>query len=263
MSCDREIQRKFNEYLKKYPYIMFDPFEVDVEDNISGGANGLYIGFTQRILNADELINSDIWVETDANESNVFYLYSPYAHVIQNFGTNKCVFISTSTFPELDIEPAPFSYAENLPVLKADNTNGFMVAVLEFINREDVTNECEEMLEDVVKRLIESNDLALDVIFEDLQYNPNNVPIGKVTTRVTYMSNVLGYIYTSGYSLHKSETYVYDLAKWNDLMQFVVDNSGVRDIINSTVKVINPTDDCDIYFAVPKYTEKVFKRGSL
>lgn len=256
MDCDRDVQRKFNEYLDKYPYLMFNPFEVDNDLYL-----GFYIGFTYRILHKDEMKQSEIWVETDSAESNVFYLYTYYAEIVRDMTPDGCLFVQSSDIERIYVEPVSLDMVAQLPTIQQLGAEELTYSVFEYLNRDDLTQEIDKMVSKYTSSLISDGKLRLELIFEDTSINPvRGVTIGNVTIRVVYDNEVLGYISKRGHDLCIISTFVISRKKWNDLMQKIVDGSKIRDIICNDMVIMNPDVDCDVYFPVPGFTRENFSK---
>lgn len=256
IDCDRDVQRKFNEYLDKYPYLMFHPFETNANFHL-----GFYIGFTNRILNKDEMERSDIWVETDASDSNVFYLYTYYAEIVKTMTLDGYLFVKSSDIEKIYIEPVTLDMVAQLPTIKQLPASTLTYSVFEYINRDDLNSEIETMVEIYTDTLITDGSLRIELIYDDTYHNSTrNYVSGRVTIRVVYNDTVLAYIYKRGHDLCIIKHYVICRKNWNDLMQKIVDGSEIRDIINNDMVMIDPDNDCDIYFAVPGYTHHCFNK---
>lgn len=254
MDCDRDIQRKFNEYLDKYPYLMFNPFETQTDVKL-----GFYIGFTQRILQQYEMKQAEVWVETDSNETNVFYLYSYYAEIVSSMTLEGYLFVKTSDIEKIYIEPVSLDMVAQLPTIQQMDANELTYSVFEYLNRDDLTQEIENMVESYTSTLISNGSLRIELIYDDTSTNAvRGTRIGKVTIRVVYNDLVLGYISKRGHDLCMINAYVIDRKEWNDLMQKIVDGSGIRDIMSNETVIMNPDIDCDVYFPVPGFTLRNF-----
>ncbi|EMR6005992.1 hypothetical protein WJW27_002692 [Escherichia coli] len=254
MDCDRDIQRKFNEYLDKYPYLMFNPFETQTDVKL-----GFYIGFTQRILQQYEMKQAEVWVETDSNETNVFYLYSYYAEIVSSMTLEGYLFVKTSDIEKIYIEPVSLDMVAQLPTIQQMDANELTYSVFEYLNRDDLTQEIENMVASYTSTLISNGSLRIELIYDDTSTNAvRGTRIGKVTIRVVHNDVVLGYISKRGHDLCMINAYVIDRKEWNDLMQKIVDGSGIRDIMSNETVIINPDIDCDVYFPVPGFTLRNF-----
>ncbi|QXN76442.1 hypothetical protein [Escherichia phage BF17] len=254
IDCDRDIQRKFNEYLDKYPYLMFNPFETQSDVNL-----GFYIGFTQRILQQYEMKQPEVWVETDSNETNVFYLYSYYAEIVSSMTLEGYLFVKTSDIEKIYIEPVSLDMVAQLPTVQYLDANELTYSVFEYLNRDDLTQEIENMVSKYTTTLISNGSLRIELIYDDTSTNAvRGTRIGKVTIRVVHNDVVLGYISKRGHDLCLINTYVIERKEWNDLMQKIVDGSGIRDIMCNEVVTMNPDIDCDVYFPVPGFTLRNF-----
>lgn len=254
MDCDRDIQRKFNEYLDKYPYLMFNPFETQTDVKL-----GFYIGFTQRILQQYEMKQAEVWVETDSNETNVFYLYSYYAEIVSSMTLEGYLFVKTSDIEKIYIEPVSLDMVAQLPTIQQMDANELTYSVFEYLNRDDLTQEIENMVASYTSTLISNGSLRIELIYDDTGINAvRGTRIGKVTIRVVHNDVVLGYISKRGHDLCMINAYVIDRKEWNDLMQKIVDGSGIRDIMSNETVIINPDIDCDVYFPVPGFTLRNF-----
>lgn len=254
MDCDRDIQRKFNEYLDKYPYLMFNPFETQTDVKL-----GFYIGFTQRILQQYEMKQAEVWVETDSNETNVFYLYSYYAEIVSSMTLEGYLFVKTSDIEKIYIEPVSLDMVAQLPTIQQMDANELTYSVFEYLNRDDLTQEIENMVASYTSTLISNGSLRIELIYDDTNTNAvRGTRIGKVTIRVVHNDVVLGYISKRGHDLCMINAYVIDRKEWNDLMQKIVDGSGIRDIMSNETVIINPDIDCDVYFPVPGFTLRNF-----
>lgn len=254
MVCDRDIQRKFNEYLDKYPYLMFNPFETQTDVKL-----GFYIGFTQRILQQYEMKQAEVWVETDSNETNVFYLYSYYAEIVSSMTLEGYLFVKTSDIEKIYIEPVSLDMVAQLPTIQQMDANELTYSVFEYLNRDDLTQEIENMVASYTSTLISNGSLRIELIYDDTSTNAvRGTRIGKVTIRVVHNDVVLGYISKRGHDLCMINAYVIDRKEWNDLMQKIVDGSGIRDIMSNETVIINPDIDCDVYFPVPGFTLRNF-----
>ncbi len=246
MNCDRDVRRKFNGYLKRYPYIMFCPIKINNDEE----HDCLHIGFTYRVLNKSELSESDVWIETDAHETNVFYLYTPYAEIVHNIC--DAVFISTDEFPKLYIKPAPLKVAINAPSVGEDVFGTIQYCVEEHLDRE-ISIEMADMLAEAVS---ECTALESYLIYDKSYYNLNNIVEGEITVCIKYNSEVIGFVHCKGHDLYRKNISVVDLQKWNQVMDLIIDNSGVNDILVKQYRVINPKDDCDLYFPVQGVTDE-------
>lgn len=254
IDCDRDIQRKFNEYLDKYPYLMFKPFETQTDVNL-----GFYIGFTQRILQQYEMKQAEVWVETDSSEANVFYLYSYYAEIVSSMTLEGYLFVKTSDIEKIYIEPVSLDMVAQLPTVQYLDANELTYSVFEYLNRDDLTQEIENMVSKYTTTLISNGSLRIELIYDDTSTNAvRGTRIGKVTIRVVHNDVVLGYISKRGHDLCLINTYVIERKEWNDLMQKIVDGSGIRDIMCNEVVTMNPDIDCDVYFPVPGFTLRNF-----
>ncbi len=254
IDCDRDTQRKFNEYLDKYPYLMFKPFETQSDVNL-----GFYIGFTQRILQQYEMKQAEVWVETDSNETNVFYLYSYYAEIVSSMTLEGYLFVKTSDIEKIYIEPVSLDMVAQLPTVQCLDANELTYSVFEYLNRDDLTQEIENMVSKYTTTLISNGSLRIELIYDDTSTNAvRGIRIGKVTMRVVHNDVVLGYISKRGHDLCLINTYVIERKEWNDLMQKIVDGSGIRDIMCNEVVTMNPDIDCDVYFPVPGFTLRNF-----
>ena len=254
IDCDRVTQRKFNEYLDKYPYLMFNPFETQSDVNL-----GFYIGFTQRILQQYEMKQPEVWVETDSNETNVFYLYSYYAEIVSSMTLEGYLFVKTSDIEKIYIEPVSLDMVAQLPTVQYLDANELTYSVFEYLNRDDLTQEIENMVSKYTTTLISNGSLRIELIYDDTSTNAvRGTRIGKVTIRVVHNDVVLGYISKRGHDLCLINTYVIERKEWNDLMQKIVDGSGIRDIMCNEVVTMNPDIDCDVYFPVPGFTLRNF-----
>lgn len=254
MDCDRDIQRKFNEYLDKYPYLMFNPFETKTDVNI-----GFYIGFTQRILQQYEMKQAEVWVETDSSETNVFYLYSYYAEIVSSMTLEGYLFVKTSDIEKIYIEPVSLDMVAQLPTVQYLDANELTYSVFEYLNRDDLTQEIENMVSKYTTTLISNGSLRIELIYDDTSTNAvRGTRIGKVTIRVVHNDVVIGYISKRGHDLCMINAYVIERKEWNDLMQKIVDGSEIRDIMSNETVIMNPDIDCDVYFPVPGFTLRNF-----
>lgn len=261
LECDRDIQRKFNEYLDKYPYLMFDPFILQTDDD--SHQTGFHIGFTNRILKAEEMPKSDVWVETDSSESNVFYVYTPYADVVHFLCDGGYLFVASKDIEPLLIEPVPLSMVEVVPTIKTLGSEVLIYSVLNYINNDSITHEVEDMIDDYITSLIDEGSVRVELIYNDSFTNTIRRTLhGKQTIRIVHENTAIGYISKSGYDLSINKEYVVDLKLWNDLMQKIVDGSEIRDIINNTTVIIDENVDCDVYFAVPGITKHTYNKSS-
>lgn len=248
-SCDRSVIRSFNEYLLKYNVLMFVPMFLDDKSTEEDVPKTLYIAFCHRKLNMDEYEHADIWTETDANETNTFYLYSPLANVVYTTET-KALFIESSKIEPVYLEPVPFSTVDKFPKV-GESPDGLMeYLVLDYMECDRITSEVEELITSAINVLM-TKSLEVYDIYQDIYVTSKCIPSGECTSVIKFNAEILGFVRCKGYDLYNREIYVFDKTKWNDLMQLIVDNSGVRDIIHSSVHVIDVTKDCDVYFKIP------------
>ncbi|AXC39105.1 UNVERIFIED_ORG: hypothetical protein [Escherichia phage CMSTMSU] len=107
-----------------------------------------------------------------------------------------------------------------LPTVQYLDANELTYSVFEYLNRDDLTQEIENMVSKYTTTLISNGSLRIELIYDDTSTNAvRGTRIGKVTIRVVHNDVVLGYISKRGHDLCLINTYVIERKEWNDLMQ--------------------------------------------
>lgn len=237
----RKNRRKFNDYLKKYPYIMFYP---SIDTNSEKELPYFMIGFSKYNpqISKGNVREAHSLIESDEHDNNIFYVYSDLALMI-----DESLYIETKEFDEIYISHAPLEIALNSPVLEKAKTHELMYSLTDYFRLDHLSYGVYELMEE---RISELPELSLDVIFKDIKKAGARV-YGRMTQRVSFNSEVLGFLSLSGYDISSVETYIIDEQKWADMMNYIADKIDLRKYLDKPYKVLNPDDDCDIHFAVP------------
>lgn len=240
----REIRREFISGLKKYKYIMIYPFHNDDGREDSCINTCVMVGFsnTNHHMQMNDEREAYGWLETDNSDTNVFYLHSAYVDLC-----DKIYYISTEEFPDIIVSKAPIEIALNAPSLGEAEPDSIAYHVYDYIG--DVhTKDFDDILKETIKGI---PDIEHYTIFEDIHLNDRSIKLGRATEIVKYKSEVIAFITKSGYDMCRNECYPMNSTKWRDFVEMIIAESNIREMLCPRYTVIDPTKDCDIYFAVP------------
>lgn len=249
-SCSRQEQRAFNEYLKKFRYIMIYPHNQRSGkcDNVDAENDMVFIAFTNTHRKIDNFTDADTWSETDNNDTNIFFLNCTKAVLLE-----EAIFISTETFEPIFMQPAPLSMVLDAPSVGNAHPEELSYAMTEFYQY-DLPWEAEELFNKIIA---ETPDLECYYTFYEKCKENNRRPKCQSTAVVKYKDEILGFISCNNYEDSKNIS-VLNPEKWDSLMSMLIENSGIYKLVERRYNVIDTTVDCDIYFPVPGITKYKF-----
>lgn len=254
-NLDRKQRRIFNSSLKKYPYIMFFPeiekYNNDIENPL------LQIGFTKSTLKINKGSGQKAFsfLETEDNSDDVYYITSGLAYIF-----DEAIYVSTADVEEVFISTAPLDIAINAEALYKANPYSFVYSLTEFFVIQTLPYDVGEDIEKLVSTIQEIN---VEVIYEDIHILSNSKrKHGRVTERVKFNNECIGFFSLSGLDVSSVKTFVIDENKWSEMMHFVFDKINLKELMDKTYSVLNPNEDCDINFGVPTVTGYIFDQNN-
>ncbi|QOE32619.1 hypothetical protein CPT_Muenster_447 [Klebsiella phage Muenster] len=250
-------RREFNSGLKKYPYIMFYP---ELEEKPDGKVHALLqIGFSKSTykIKKGDTHEAFTFLETgNYNNDNIFYIDSPLAYIF-----DEALYISTADIEEVHISKAPVELAINANVLRKADTYAFFYALTDFFSIQSIPYG---MSEDIEKSISDIPELNIEVIFEDIRIFDNSKrKHGKITERVKFNNECIGFFSLSGLDILSVKTVVLDEKKWSEMMNFVREKVNLESLLDKPYTVLEPDVDCDVYFSVPGVTGFYYDQSKL
>lgn len=246
----RETQRDMIKVLQESKYCVVYPQGIDCDDG-SIHYNKVAIVFSN---DKPEYIQRGFIDAIDKFSYNDNVYWCSWGTIAPHIlGT---VWIETSKFDPVVIEPCPFETLDKYPVLGLAPNTHFHDAVTDFMGISD-NYEVDSVLEKYLETLA-PEELRFEIIYSDLDDRGYTVS-GRQSTIIRYQNEVIGYAELSGRELLYCKYSTQTIDKFHAAVKDIIDKCGIYDsMYHNGVKLIS-TEDADTFFGIPGLTPKKFE----